>query len=157
TVNNLAIPFDRLKHIYMVTGVCSIVAGPLLGRFGDSVGKYVLFVAGTAVGTVMILIYTHLGPTPIWQVIVINSLLFVGITSGMLAAGAIMSAVPDPASRGAFMAVNSSIQQVAGGVAAAIAGLIVVETAGGKLARYDILGFVVIASMTVTVILLRRI
>jgi hypothetical protein len=82
---------------------------------------------------------------------VINAVLFVGITSRMISASALMSAVPDAASRGAFMAVNSSLQQVAGGIAAAVAGLIVVQTANGTLARYDVLGYVVITTITLTV------
>jgi hypothetical protein len=65
-----------------------------------------------------------------------------------------MSAVPDPADRGAFMSVNSSLQSTAGGVAAAVAGLIVVKTESGALQRYDTLGWVVITSIAVTVVLL---
>lgn len=157
TVNNLGIATDKLKLIYMVTGVCAVVAGPLIGRLADSLGKYALFCAGSAVAAVMILVYTHLGPTPIWEVMIINAVLFVGITSRIIPAGALMSAVPDAPSRGAFMSVNSSIQQVAGGVAAAVAGMIVVETSSGALARYDVLGYVVIASMTIAVIMMRQI
>jgi predicted MFS family arabinose efflux permease len=154
TVHNVGIPMVNLKLIYFVTGLFSIVAGPLLGRFSDTVGKYPLFAIGTAVSMVMIFIYTHLGITPIWQVIVVNVLLFVGITSRIIASSALVSAVPDPAHRGSFMAVNSSIQQVSGGVAAAVGGLIVVEGADGSLARYDVLGYVVMASMVVTVVLM---
>jgi predicted MFS family arabinose efflux permease len=151
TVNNVGIPIQKLPLIYMITGVCSLIAGPLVGRFSDIVGKYALFCVGSLTSVVMILIYTHLGPTPLWQVVIINVLLFIGITSRMISASALMSAVPDPASRGAFMAVNSSLQQIAGGIASAVAGLIVVQVAGGSLRHYDTLGYVVISSMTVTV------
>jgi hypothetical protein len=65
-----------------------------------------------------------------------------------------MSAVPDAAHRGAFMAVNSSIQSIAGGVAAAVAGLIVVRSDSGVLQRYDTLGWVVMTSIAITVVLL---
>jgi hypothetical protein len=72
----------------------------------------------------------------------------------MISASALMSAVPDAAHRGAFMAVNSSIQSVAGGIAAAVAGLIVVKTDSGMLRRYDTLGYVVMSSIAITVVLL---
>jgi hypothetical protein len=65
-----------------------------------------------------------------------------------------MSIVPDAADRGAFMSVNSSIQQMAGGVASAAAGLVVTRTASGALEHYDTLGYVVVASMVVAVTLL---
>jgi len=154
TVNNVGIPIQKLPLIYLITGLCSLFAGPLVGKLSDRIGKYPLFVAGSMISTIMIVIYTHLGVTPILEVVVVNVLLFIGITSRMISASALMSAVPDPAHRGSFMAVNSSLQSVAGGVASWVAGLIVVVAAGGKLARYDTLGYVVISSMAVTVLML---
>jgi len=154
TVNNLGISTHKLQHIYFATGLCSMVAGPLIGRLSDRIGKYAIFCAGSAVGAVMIFVYTHLGHTPIWQVIIVNVILFIGITSRIISASALVSAVPDPADRGAFMSVHSSIQQVSGGVAAAIGGLIVAQTASGVIERIDILGYVVVSSMAITVTLL---
>ena len=151
TVNNIQIPIEKLPLIYMVTGVCSLIAGPLVGRFSDTVGKYPLFCVGSIISIVMILVYTHLGVTPLWQVVVVHAILFIGITSRMISASALMSAIPDAASRGAFMSVNSSLQQIAGGVASAVAGLIVVQRPGGSLSRYDTLGVGVIGSRRVTV------
>lgn len=65
-----------------------------------------------------------------------------------------MSAVPDPQDRGAFMGLNSSIQQLAGGLAASLAGLIVVEEDSGKLSHYPILGYVVTLAMVITLIMM---
>jgi predicted MFS family arabinose efflux permease len=157
TINNIGISFSDLPTIYLVTGLCTLVAGPFVGRFSDKLGKYRLFCAGSALTTIMVLIYTHLGPTALPLVIVVNVLLFVGVTSRMISASALMSAVPDAAHRGSFMSVNSSLQQAAGGVGAAVAGLIVVQTASGTLEHYDILGYVVVAAMLVVVVMLRGI
>jgi predicted MFS family arabinose efflux permease len=157
TINNIGISGDALSLIYLVTGIVTFVAGPTVGRLSDKWGKYKLFVAGSSLTAVLVVIYTHLGRTPLPIVIAINSLLFVGVTSRMISASALMSAVPAPASRGAFMSVNSSLQQFAGGVGAYVAGLIVVQTPGGALAHYDILGYVVCAAMLFTVVMLRSI
>ena len=75
----------------------------------------------------------------------------------MISASALISGVPDPAHRGSFMSVNASLQQAAGGVGAAVAGLIVVQAPSGVLARYDLLGYVVVAAMLIVVVLLRPI
>lgn len=157
SVNNLGISLHELPLVYMVTGLSSIIAGPLVGRLSDSVGKFRMFCFGTALSAVMVLVFTHLGRTPLRLVILCNVLLFLGITSRMISASALISAVPPPADRGAFMSVNSSIQQLAGGVAAAVAGLIVVQTGDGPLRRYDVLGFVVTAAILGTAILLWRV
>jgi predicted MFS family arabinose efflux permease len=150
TVNNLGIPLDHLPTVYFVTGISSIIAGPLLGRLSDSLGKYPIFCFGSTWGLIMVLIYSNLGTTPLWGVILVNVLLFVGITARMVSASALMSAVPDAPDRGAFMSVNASVSQFAGGMASGLAGLVVVQTSSGRLEHYDWLGYIVAAAMLVT-------
>ena len=65
-----------------------------------------------------------------------------------------MTAVPEPQDRGAFMSINASIQQIAGGIASWVAGLIVIQSKEGPLQHYDILGYVVIGTMCITVIMM---
>ncbi|HVX96660.1 MAG TPA: MFS transporter [Polyangia bacterium] len=157
TVNNIKIGLDQLPTIYAITGIGTLISGPYLGRLSDRIGKYPLFVGGSVLTAAMVLIYTHLGPTPLAWLIALNVLLFMGITSRMISATALISAVPDPAHRGSFMSVNSSLQQAAGGVGAFVAGLIVVQTPSGALERYDVLGYVVMAAMLIVVVMLRPI
>jgi hypothetical protein len=80
--------------------------------------------------------------------------MFAGITARMITSGALMSAVPAPQDRGAFMSITASVQQIAGGIASAIAGMIVYQTPSGNLERYDILGYVVIGTMIITIIMM---
>ena len=151
TVNNLGIPITKLPVIYVITGVCSIISGPLLGRVADQVGKYTVFVGGSILAAIVVGIYCNLGTTPLVWVIAINAVLFSAIMARMIAAGAMTSAVPDPQDRGAFMAVGSSLQQLSGGVASSIAGMIVHQTATGRIERYDTLGWVVIGAIASTI------
>jgi predicted MFS family arabinose efflux permease len=154
TVNNLGIPIEKLPVIYLITGICSIIAGPLVGRLSDSIGKYPVFLLGTVLSVTMVFIYCHLGPTPLWAVIAISVFLFIGISARMISISALISAVPDLKDRGAFMSVNSSLQQFAGGFAAGLAGVIVTQTKSGKLTHYDLLGYVVITAMIATLLLM---
>ncbi len=157
SVHNLGLNLDDLPMVYMVTGITSIVAGPLMGRLADAIGKYVVFVGGSVAAIAVVLYYTNLGVTPLWVVIVISAALFVAINARMISAQAMLSAVPAPADRGAFMSVNSAIQQLSGGVASFVAGLIVVQTPGGFLEGYGTLGIVVAVAITITVVLMYRI
>jgi predicted MFS family arabinose efflux permease len=154
TINNLGIPNSKVPLIYMVTGAVTLVAGPLLGKVADTIGKYKLFVIGSVAGAVMVGIFCNLGRSPLVTVLVLNSVLFVAITSRMISASALISAVPDMPDRGAFMAINSSMQQFSGGLASSVAGLIVVQAADGHLERYDVLGYVVMSAMTVVIALM---
>jgi predicted MFS family arabinose efflux permease len=153
-VNNLKLTVDQLPLLYMVTGLCSIATGPLIGRLSDSWGKYRTFFSGTLLTIIIVVIYCGLGPTPLWIIMVLNVLMFAGITSRMISSQALVSAVPSLADRGAFMSINSSVQQISGGIATYIAGLIVVQTSTGELERYDILGYVVAGTMIVTMVLI---
>jgi predicted MFS family arabinose efflux permease len=154
TVHNVGISLERLPLIYMVSGVCSIIAGPLIGRASDAFGKFLVFCLGCAATIVMVIIYTHLGFTPISLVIVVNSLMFVGVISRMISASALVSAIPNPADRGSYMSISSSIQQISGGLAAVLGGLIVTVSSSGVLQHFDTVGYVVVASSLITVVMM---
>jgi len=151
---NLGIAITQLWKIYLVTGLFTVVTGPLMGRLSDRVGKYAVFCAGTTLTMAMVAIYTHLGLTPLVGVMAVNVLLFIGVSTRIISSQALMTAVPEPASRGAFMSVNSAVQQLSGSLAAAAAGLIVKQPANGQLQHYDTLGYVVLVAMVLSMAML---
>lgn len=151
---NLGLKMEQLPALYEVTGVFSIAFGPLIGKLSDKVGKYKIFVAGSLISMAMVSIYTNLGITPLWMIIMLNVILFIGISTRMISSSALMTAVPEAQDRGAFMSVNASVQQIAGGIASAVAGLIVVQTKSGALEHYNQLGYVVIGTMTITLVMM---
>ena len=149
--NNLQISATQLPFVYIVTGVFSMIAGPLVGKLSDSVGKYKVFCYGSILGMLMVFVYCNLGITSLWVVMVVNVLLFVAVSSRMIAATTLMTAVPQAKDRGAFMSVNSSVQQISGGIASAISGLIVVRTESGVIKHYDTVGYIVVFTMLVCI------
>ena len=152
TVNNLGISLERLPMVYMITGACAIFTGPLVGRLSDSLGKFRVFIFGSILSIIMILIYTHMGLTPIGGVIAVSAIMFVGISSRMIPSQALMSAVPEPSKRGSFMSVSASIQQVSGGFASVLAGWIVSVKSDGQLEHFEVIGYVVAISTTITLV-----
>lgn len=154
STNNLGISIDDLWILYTVTGVFSIATGPLIGKLADKTGKFNVFVWGTILSCVTVAIYTPLGVTPFWIICAISVVMFIGISSRMISSGALVSGIPAAPDRGAFMAINSSVQQVSGGIAAWIGGKIIVQNTNGMIEHYDRLGYVVIGSMVVTIALM---
>ena len=67
-----------------------------------------------------------------------------------VSASALTSAVPSPEDRGAYMSVNSALQQISGGVAAWVAGLIVLQRPDGVLQPYQMLGWTVALAILIT-------
>jgi predicted MFS family arabinose efflux permease len=154
-VNNLGLMQDQLPTLYFVSGIFSLIFGPLIGMLSDKVGKYATFAGGSVLSMAMIAIYTNLGVTPLWLVIVINVFMFGGIMARMISSSALISAIPEARDRGAFMSVNSSVQQFAGGIASAVAGLIIYQaTPASKIQHYDTLGYIVISSMIVVAVMM---
>ena len=145
-VNNLGIDMHQLPTVYLVTGVCTIFFGPLIGKAADAYGKFRVFSFGTVVSIVMALIYTRLTAISLPALIIINALMFVGIFSRMIPYQALVSSVPAANQRGSFNAISASIQQLAGGVASVIAGHIVTFGADGKLQHFDLIGDVMVGT-----------
>jgi MFS family permease len=148
---------QQLPILYLITGIFSMAAGPFLGRISDAIGKFRVFTLGSAIAIVIILYYTNLGVTPFWVVVTLNTVLMFGVLSRMISSSALITAIPEPSERGAFMSINSSVQQLSGGIASVIAGLIVVQTTGGKLMHYNTIGFIVAGTIIITIFMLRSI
>jgi predicted MFS family arabinose efflux permease len=149
-VHNVGVPVVRLPLIYVLVGLFSVVAGPLIGRASDRLGKFNVFSFGCAVTIVMVVIFTHLAITPLWVLVSVLVILQIGIFSRMISASALMSALPAPADRGAYMSISSSLQQVAGGMAAILSGSIVIEGGDGFLVHFDRVGYVLVGTTLLT-------
>lgn len=157
-INNLQITQQQLPLLFMVSGVSSLIIMPLVGRLSDRIDKFTLFMIASVWMMVAVILYTNLSVTPFWLVIIFNIILMIGIMSRMIPSSALNSAVPDMPDRGAFMSVNSSLQQIAGGVAAAVGGMIVVQrTTSSPLEHYNIVGYTVVAISLLSIFLMYRV
>lgn len=157
-VNNIHLDPQYLTMLFFATGVASLVIMPLVGRLSDKIDKFRLFAFGSILSVTMVLIYTNLPPVPLWQLITVNVILFMGIMSRMVPATTLTSAIPEMKDRGAFMSINSSLQQIAGGIAAVCAGLIIRQPSKtAPLENYPILGIVVSVVILICLILVYRV
>jgi MFS family permease len=130
------------------------VSGLLIGRASDAFGKFRVFAYGCTMTIIMVTIYTHLHAVPLWELVVVMVLLQSGILSRIIASSALMSALPKPADRGSYMSISSSLQQVSGGIASVVAGLVVVLSPSGELLHFDTLGYVLIVTTLITLVLM---
>lgn len=153
-VHNVGIDMDHLPMMYLITGLTTIFVGPIVGRLSDAIGKYPTFIFGSSLTIITVIIFTNLGPSSLYFVVMINALMFMGIFSRIIPTQALMSAIPTPTDRGSFMSVMSSLQQISGGVASAFAGMIVVRAADKKILHFDTLGYILVATTLISVCLM---
>jgi predicted MFS family arabinose efflux permease len=158
SINNLRLTQDQLVPLFTVAGISSLIFMPLVGKLSDKMDKFKLFAIASLWMMIMVIIYTHLSVTPLWLVMILNVLMMMGIMSRMVPSSALVTGIPDAPDRGAFMSVNSSVQQIAGGIAAAVAGMIVVQKdKGSPLEHYPTLGYAMVGISMVGVFLLYRV
>ncbi len=157
-VNNLKLTPQQLPLLFMVSGICALIIMPLVGKLSDRIDKFKIFAVASIWMMIMCVVYTNLGPTPFYLVIFYNVLMMMGVMSRMIPSSALTSAIPDMADRGAFMSINSSLQQIAGGVAAGVAGLIVTQPAkGAPLQNYNVVGYLIVIISIIGIVLMSRV
>jgi len=157
-INNLQVSNEQLPIMFMASGIAALVVMPLIGKLSDKIDKVKLFTIAALSMMVIIVIYTNLTPVPFFLIITLNILMMTAIMSRIVPAMALVSALPKMQDRGAFMSINSSLQQIAGGLAAAVGGMIVVQrTKTSPLQHYDTLGYVIVVIIILNIIQLYRV
>jgi predicted MFS family arabinose efflux permease len=157
-INNLHITQHQLPMLFMIAGFATLLVMPLVGKLSDTVEKYKIFVGASIWTIIMVAIYTNLGITAFGLVAVANVLMMMGVMGRMVPSSALVTSIPEMQDRGAFMSINSSLQQIAGGVAAAFAGTIVVQKDKfSPLEHYDTLGIIIICISILTIVLMYRV
>ena len=142
----------------MVTGASAFFVMPLVGKLADKFDKFKIFFIGSFATIVIVPVYTHLPVVPLWIVLLINVTMFAVIMSRMGPFQALNSMIPQPAFRGAYMSISSSLQQMAGGLGIVIASSIAYQpTPTSPLQNFDVLGYVVIGLSVFAVLLVYRV
>jgi len=157
-VNNLNISYAQLRFLNIVSGIASLIIMPLVGKLSDKISKVKIFTVAAISMMVIVVFYTNLTPVPFAVVIIINILMMAAIMSRIVPAMALVSALPKMQDRGAFMSINSSLQQIAGGIAAGVGGLIVVQqTKTSPLQHYNTLGYMIVIIIIANIIQVFRV
>ncbi len=157
-INNLKLTPEQLPFLFMASGVATLVSMPIIGKLSDGIDKFKLFTAATLSAVVVINVYAHLSNTPFGLVLLTNILMMMTIMSRMVPSTALTSAIPAPEDRGAFMSINSSLQQMAGGFGAMLAGVIIVQKDNfSPLEHFDTLAMIATGIMVVTIALVYRV
>ena len=144
-VANVGFLESDLPYIYFVGGGLTIFTSPLVGRLADRFGKHRVFLITSLFVILPVWLTTHMGPTPIASALVVTALFFVLGNGRFVTSTAMVTAAVQPASRGSFMSINSSVQSLASGSAALISGFIVATGPNGRLLHYDRVGYLSLA------------
>jgi len=157
-VNNIGVSHEQLPFLFMTSGITALVVMPIVGKLSDQWSKIKLFSLASLLMVLVCVVYTNLSNLPFYLVLIVNILMMTSIMSRMVPSTTLISAIPEAQDRGAFMSINSSLQQMSGGFAAIIAGLIVTQAnENAPLEHYNIVGYVVSIIVLITIFMLMKI
>ncbi len=137
-VTNTGYPEEKLPILYLFGGLLTAFSGPAVGKWCDRISARAVWTRTGLLFIAPVFVITHLGITPIYLSLIATTLFF-GFSNARMVPGMtlISSAIP-PERRGSFMSLNSSLQQMATGIASVISGAVVQSSqAGGELTGFS--------------------
>jgi predicted MFS family arabinose efflux permease len=143
-VANVGFPEDMLTYVYLIGGGLTIFASPLVGKLADRVGHQKTFQFFMLLYLVPILAITNLPSMPEYGVLTITALFFVFGSGRMVPAMTMITGTVTPQTRGSFMSLNSSVQQLATGAASLVGGFIIARSPTGQLLNYPYVGIIAV-------------
>jgi predicted MFS family arabinose efflux permease len=139
-VKNVGLTEQQLPLIYFVGGLCTVFSMNWIGRWADRSGKLRVFVLMSFSATIPLIAITNLSRVPLFVAIATSTLLMICMSGRMVPAMALMTASIEARYRGGFMSINSSVQQLAAGMAAIASGHIMGQTPAGELTHFPLIG-----------------
>ena len=156
-VGNLGVQPVQMSWVYLCGGLATLFSARVVGRWTDRIGPARTFAIAASVSVLPILMLTHLPALPLALIIPVFVLFMVANSSRIIPLQALLTTVPAPARRGAFLSVNAAVQQLGSGLGAWIGGLVLSTDAVGHIAHYGISGWLAAAIAVGAVLLVRTV
>lgn len=155
---NMGFSKEDVSNIYEIGGICTFVSSWAIGYLSDRLGKHKTFVNLVLLALVPILLITHLPKNlPVYLTLGVTTFFMVVVSGRVIPAMAMLTSSVRHELRGSFMSVNSSLQSVATGIAALLAGAILVQLPDGTFERFDIVGYLAVGFNLLALYLSRKV
>ena len=144
-VGNLGVRPVDMTWIYLCGGAATLATSRWLGRLADRVGALEMFRGAIIWSIVPAMLLTHLVPLPMAAIILCFVLFMTSMAARNISMQALLSTIPSPTQRGAFLSVNAAIQQLGTGLGAWLGGQFLVSDGAGHIANYGTNGWLTAA------------
>lgn len=143
-VGNIGLPETSLFLVYLTGGLVTIFTGPLIGKLADRHGRFLVYSCLIAGACIVIRLLTSSGPLPLWQTLLLAAFFFTFASGRFVPGQATISMAVPSSRRGAYMSLVACSRDLASGLTAAVGGMVVTQSADGKLMNFDKLGWIAI-------------
>ncbi len=141
-VANHGVAPGRISLLYMAGGAATFFTSRAVGRLADRIGHRAVFRVFGVLALAAVLAITHLPDLP-FSIMVPGFALFMIVSTGRIVpVQAILTTVPDPQHRGAFLSANGAVQSLGTGCGAWLGGMMLSTDAAGHIVGYGLNGWV---------------
>ncbi|HMP31200.1 MAG TPA: MFS transporter, partial [Saprospiraceae bacterium] len=153
---NVGFTQEHVSLQFFLGGIATLFSAPAIGKLVDKYGTLRVFLTVMIISFIPTMVITTLNVVPLWYAYIFTTAFFIFASGRMISANALISAAAPISTRGSFMALNSSLQQLAISLTGLISGLIVVLNDEGKYENYYLLGLISIVLGTLSFFRLRK-
>ncbi|MES2150637.1 MAG: MFS transporter [Pseudomonadota bacterium] len=140
-VGNLGVRPVDMTWVYLAGGAAALLSARFLGRLSDRIGARQMYRLAGIWSMVPALLLTHLVALPMAVIVLCFVLFMTAMSARNIPMQALLTTIPEPARRGAFLSVNSAVQQLGTGLGAWLGGLLLTSDAAGHVANYGVNGW----------------
>ncbi len=156
-VANVGMSESELPLIYFFGGAATIFTSRFVGKLADKFGKAKVFTCMSLSSIATIYALTNVPQVSLVLALVITTLFMITMNGRLVPAVALVTSSVEPKSRGSFMSINSSVQQLASGASSFVAGLIISKASDGTITNYNLVGWLAISATVLCLFLVKRI
>lgn len=143
--------------IYIVGGIITAFSSPLIGKLSDKIGRFKVLLALSILSLIPLLGIPNLHTQSKLVLLCFTASFFVFSGSRMIISMAHVTSTAQPNIRGAFLIINSSIQQFGTSITSLIGGFIVVQTENHQLQNYTYLGYLAVFFSVMALLLFNKV
>ncbi len=143
--------------IYIVGGIITAFSSPLIGKLSDKIGRFKVLLALSILSLIPLLGIPNLHTQSKLVLLCFTASFFVFSGSRMIISMAHVTSTAQPNIRGAFLIINSSVQQFGTSITSLIGGFIVVQTANHQLQNYTYLGYLAVFFSVMALLLFNKV
>jgi MFS transporter, DHA1 family, inner membrane transport protein len=151
-VANYGVAPEQLSWLYVAGGASTFLTARAVGRLADRYGKRRVFRIMALVSIAPVLFVTHLPVLPFIAMVGFFAVFMIALSSRMVPMQALLTTIPEPARRGAFLSANNAVQALGTGIGAWVGGLLLQNGPHGTIVGFGYNGWLAAALAVVAVL-----
>lgn len=158
-IRNIGMTPEQIPLVYLIGGGSAIISSPLIGKLADRIGRKNVFYWVAPCSVLTMLVLTNLTAIPVYYVLVVNAVMFVTVSGRMIPANTLLTTLPPPELRGAYMGFVTAILNISSGLSSFLAGNVVKIEEGTltPIENYPYTGIIAAGASFVSIVILTRV